>query len=228
MQNAPTSSDSECESRRQLQLWTNCSKSLLARRRAFNLHHRASSWLFRRQLQEYQTENNRSCSQAGQRMRWMQIWLKQWLQSCWRVALLTLWLGNNQWTICSRSETDGTLLCLSLQAPQLVDASHLHHRLGTVLRTLLKGNPDLRGPHSPNTLLTQTGEPLSFPARQQHLFVLYRQSPMPNRTNTPSLRQWCSSEEGVGRRRASNATQSPLCRSRTKEPVRAQKWEWDG
>lgn len=73
--------------------------------------------------------------------------------------------GQKQWTHFS--------VCLALQAQRLVDASHLHHRLQTVLGSL---EDPLRKPRPQGPSLSKhpahTGEPLRCPTRQQHLFVL--------------------------------------------------------
>lgn len=141
----------------------------------------------------------------------MLIPVKEWLQLCWWVLLLIPQTTSNQWPICSRSETVATLS--SLTSPWACWCKPLPSQTADCsLKTLLKGSPDLRGPRSLNTLLSHR-RASQFPC-QATTFVC----PLCNRPTerTHPRRPQRSSEEGVGSRRALNATQSPLCLRRTK------------
>lgn len=120
--------------------------------------------------------------------------------------------GLKQWTHFS--------VCLALQNPWLVDASHLQHRLGTVLGSL---EEPLRKPRPQGPSLhkhpAHTGEPFSCLARQQHLFVLYTVLTAQQNEHTLNDRS-APLKRGLGA--TENATQSPLCANGTKEPVRVE------
>lgn len=112
-------------------------------------------------------------------------------------------------------------VCLALKAQELVDVSYFHHRLWTVHRSpkTLKRSPDFRPP----SLLkhpAHTAEPVSFPARQQHLFVLRAVTTAQQSEHTPDDAAFLRSGGGELRGLERNSITS-LC-----ELHKRGQWEW--
>ena len=132
-------------------------------------------------------------------------------------SLLIAWPRNNQWTICSRSETVATLLCLSCltgslacwRKPPLSQTGDCSRRPWRPLKeTQTSGALTPQTPRSHRRTSELPCQATTF------VCPLYRLNRPTERTHP--RRPWRSSEEGVGSRRALNATQSPLCVSGTK------------
>lgn len=104
--------------------------------------------------------------------------------------LMTLFISqtrNNQWTICSRSETVGTLLCLScLTSSWACWRKQPQSQTGDCSKKPwrpLREAQTSRAPHFPNTPLTQESLSVSLPGNS--ICLSSTQSQPPNRTNTP-------------------------------------------
>ncbi len=151
-------------------------------------------------------------------------------KSAGRVALLIPRRRNNQWTIRSRSEIVGTLLCLScLTTSSACWRKPSPSQTGDCSRKPWRPSKETQtsGALTPQTPCSHRGAS-QFPC-QATTFVCppLRSLNCPTERTHPR-RPWCFSEEGVGSRRALNATQSPLCVTGTKGPVRVKEWEWAG
>lgn len=129
-------------------------------------------------------------------------------------------------TICSRSETAGTLQCLSFltsswtcwRKPSLSQTGDCSRKPRRPLKETQ--TPGALGPQTPRSHRRVSQLPC-----QATTFVcpLCRLNRPTERTHPQPARR--STEEGVGSRKALSATQSPLCVSGTKEPVRVEQWE---